>query len=61
MAVCCTFGFLVASVVGGRWLSAQTYAPTVAQGVGVTLAFGFFGLLVGSIAADAVIEARSRR
>ena len=61
MAVCCAFGFLVSAVVGGRWLSTQTFAPTVAQALGVTVAFGLFGMLVGSFAGDALIEGRSRR
>ena len=61
MAVCCTFGCLVATVGGVRWLSGQSFAGTGIQTLGVTVAFGLFGMLVGSFAGDALIEGRSRR
>ena len=60
MVVFCLIGFVVAAVVGARWPSLQSFAPSPDQSLAVIAAFGCFGLIVASFAADA-IEARNRR
>ena len=61
MVVCCTFGCLVAAVVGAQWLSREAFDASTAQVLGATAAFGVFGSLLGSFAADAIIGSRPHR